>query len=69
MPKSKSASEGVYVNVKIHGVYDTVKKKVLRVSLDPTEIDMELMLIGENPNTKECVMEVTLLLDGVGVKC
>jgi hypothetical protein len=66
MPKSKPAS-GNYVNVKIHGVYDTVAKKVLKVSLDPTEIDMELLLMGENPNLKECVMEVTLLLEGVGV--
>lgn len=66
MPKSKPAS-GSYVSVKIHGVYDTVAKKVVKVSLDPTEIDMELVLLGEKPNLKECVMEVTLLLEGVGV--
>jgi hypothetical protein len=58
-------TSGSYVNVKIHGIYDAVARKVVKVSLDPTEIDMELMLMGENPNIKECVMEVTLLMAGV----
>lgn len=56
-----------FITVKIHGVYDTLAKKVIRVSLDPTEIDIELVLMGEQSNLRECVMEVMLLLDSVRV--
>jgi hypothetical protein len=60
-------TSGSYVNVKIYGVYDTLIKKVVKVSLDHSEIDMEMVLLGEKPTLKECVMEVTLLLDSVPV--
>jgi hypothetical protein len=66
MSESKLTT-GPYLDVKIHGVYDTVTKKVVKVSLDPSEIDMEIVLLGERPTLRECVMEVTLLLDSVPV--
>ena len=55
--------DNTYISVKIHGVYDTVARKIVKVSLDPTEIDLELVLLSDKPNLRECVMEVTLLLD------
>jgi hypothetical protein len=39
-------SEEIFIPVHIHGIFDTKTKKILKVSLDEDEIDMELALAG-----------------------
>jgi len=60
---AKKKTTEIPVSVKIHGLFDLEKKKIVRVSLDPDEIGMEAMLIGESKSLKAFVLTMDVVLD------
>ena len=60
---AKKKTTEIPVSVKIHGLFDLEKMKIVRVSLDPDEIGMEAMLIGESKSLKAFVLTMDVVLD------
>lgn len=60
--KRKSPKKQVeFIQVHLYGIFNAKTKKMLKVSLDQEEIDMELAL-NTNKDLVECQSDVTLIL-------
>ena len=45
----------------MYGVFDEKNKKIMKISLDPTDIEMELALLGSsNENLAKCEFNIKL---------
>lgn len=61
-PKSKKkTTKRQVLTIRLYGVFDSKNKKMIKVSLDPTEIQMELALSGGlGEHLVECDFDVDL---------
>lgn len=58
---SKKKSKKQVITIRLYGIFDNKSKKMIRVSLDPAEIQMELALSGGlGENLVECDFDVDL---------
>jgi hypothetical protein len=52
-----------FIDLHMYGIFDTKKNTIIKVSLDPTEIQMEIALSGGlNDNLVECEFNIKLAL-------
>ena len=49
------------VDLHMYGIFDDKKNVMVKISLDPTDIQMEIALMGGlKPNQVECEFDITL---------
>jgi len=66
MPKKKKAEKNqtkkpILIDLHMYGIFDTRKKTLVKISLDETDIQMEIALAGGlKPHLQECEFDVTL---------
>jgi len=60
---SRKSGETKFINLHMYGIFDTKIEKIIKVSLDPSEIQMEIALTGgSQENLVECEFDVKLAL-------
>ena len=59
--KSNRTKKFISVDAHMYGIFDTKKNKIVKISIDPVDIHMEIALMGGlKGNLKECEFDVTL---------
>ncbi len=59
--KKKKVAKKQILTLRLYGIFDSKNKRMIRVSLDPTEIQMELALSGGlGEHLVECDFDVDL---------
>ncbi len=59
----KKSSKKTLINLCVYGIFDTKVKKITKVSLDPSEIQMELAFSGgQEDSFVECQFDIKLIL-------
>ncbi len=59
--KPKKSKKSVLVDLHMYGIFDTKKKTIIKISLDPIDIQMEIALMGGlKGNLQECEFDITL---------
>jgi hypothetical protein len=51
-----------YIDVVIYGIFDTKNFRLVKVSLDQSEIQMDMSLMTENNNLSECEIPLAIFL-------
>ena len=60
--KKKPVNKNIQlIDLHMYGIFDLKKKKIIKVSLDKTEIDMEFALNG-GENLSECEFRIKLAI-------
>ncbi len=63
MKKKKSAKKMRILNIHMYGIYDVKKNAVIKVSLDQSEIDMDMALMGGlGDDLTQCEFDVSLII-------
>ena len=64
MRRKKSANQKPrIIDLHMYGIFDVKKNTITKISLDPTEIQMEIALSGGlNENFKECEFNIKLAI-------
>jgi len=61
--KTKNSKKPILVDLHMYGIFDTKKNTIIKISLDPTDIQMEIALMGGlKNNLQECEFDITLSL-------
>lgn len=65
MPRKKKVGKidkkPIMVDLHMYGIFDTRKKTIVKISLDETDIQMEIALAGGlKPHLQECEFDITL---------
>jgi len=61
--KTKKSKKPILVDLHMYGIFDTKKNTIIKISLDPTDIQMEIALMGGlKNNLQECEFDITLSL-------
>ncbi len=61
--KKKVSRKRRLIKLHMYGIFDSKQNTIIKVSLDPTEIHMELALVGGlGENLVECEFDVQLAL-------
>jgi len=51
------------LKLRMYGIFDTKKEKIVKVSMDKLEIDMEMALMGGlGDNLTQCEFEIALVI-------
>jgi hypothetical protein len=59
--KSKKYKKPILVDLHMYGIFDTKKNTIIKISLDPTDIQMEIALMGGlKGNLQECEFDIAL---------
>jgi len=59
--KSKKTKKSTLIDLHMYGILDTKKNTITKISLDPTDIQMEIALMGGlKDNLQECEFDITL---------
>ncbi len=59
--KVKKTKKPLLLDLHMYGIFDTKKNTIVKISLDPVDIQMEVALMGGlKGNLKECEFDVTL---------
>lgn len=59
MDKKKKVNKEL-IPIHIYGIFDVKNRKVIKVSLDLDEIEMDMSLEGNNEDLKQCEFKVML---------
>jgi len=59
--KSKKIKKSILIDLHVYGIFDTKKNNIVKISLDRTDIQMEVALMGGlSDGLRECDFDITL---------
>ncbi len=59
--KPKKSKKPILVDLHMYGIFDTKKNTIIKISLDQTDIQMEIALMGGlKGSLEECEFDITL---------
>lgn len=59
--KSKKAKKPLLIDLHMYGIFDTKRNTIVKISLDPIDIQMEIALMGGlKGSLEECEFDITL---------